>query len=63
MRTDVKVRWGDRLALKDGSIGTVVEFDDQPPYTIKAAFKEKYTGEVVTKWISTEQIEQVMPKV
>jgi hypothetical protein len=62
MKTEVKVQWGDMLALTDGSIGQVVEFDDQPPYTIKAAFKDKNTGAMITKWIRTEQVEQVMAK-
>jgi hypothetical protein len=62
MKTEIKVRWGDKVALTDGSIGQVVEFDDQPPYTIKAAFKDKNTGEMFTRWIRSEQVEQVMPK-
>jgi hypothetical protein len=62
MNTEVKVKWADTVALKDGSIGLVVEFDNQPPYTIKAAFKDKYTGDMFTRWIRTEDVEQVMPK-
>jgi preprotein translocase subunit YajC len=62
MNTAVKVAWGDRVALTDGTIGQVVEFDSQPPYTIKIAYKDQYSGNMFTKWIRTEQVEQVMPK-
>lgn len=62
MRNDIKVVFYDTLLLRDGSIGKVVEFDNQAPYTIKVVCKTT-DGGVKHKWIRTEDVEQVLPRI
>lgn len=61
MKTNVKVAWADRVELTDGNIGTVVEFDTQPPYVIKVVGKDS-RGIIFKRWIRSEEVAQILPK-
>jgi hypothetical protein len=62
MRVEIKTEWGDKIALRDGSVGVVAEQDKNAPYVIRAAFKNKFTGALVTRYVRAEEVEQVMPR-
>jgi hypothetical protein len=61
MRTEIKVQWGDSIALRNGSIGLVAE-QDPDTFVIRAVFKDRQSGAVVTRYVRTEDVEQVMAK-
>jgi hypothetical protein len=63
MKDGIKVGFADTVLMTNGEVARVIEFDNQPPYTIRVGYKERYTGEFVRRWIRTEDVKQVLPKV